>query len=282
MVMEIGGAVGGFESTRWTSTAATPFGPAPGAGRGLGYTSGFHAAPVNPNAIQMDPLLVLGKGPFTVKREPFLAGETPSMVVRFIFTDRGATTQGVLDASVKAFLKNAGFKASKATSFKPESVTWRWQIDPGGTFYYAIVQTPEKWKGMRYAGGAVGSGPVYEPSAALMAKLPTQLWVYTVAFTSGQSTMSDSDGARAITLLKQAMVNMADAKMQSYAHVHVVVRSCPGSLFENGDKPVPVPPVPIPPVPPVPIPPIAKTGLTMLGLLIAYNMISPHIGSESL
>jgi len=255
---------GALASTRWTSTVPHPFAPAPGGG--MGYISGFHAAPAN-EEITVDPLLVLGRGPFTVKKEPFVSGQTPSMVVRFVFTDRGRANKSVLDAQVRELMRKAGYKTSKVTSFKSEPVTWRWQQDKGGTFYMAVVQTPKKWAGMRYAGQALGVGPVYEPDAALLGKLPTQLWVYTVALTTAYDTMSDADGAQTITLLKQAMVNMANAGVGSYAHVIATVRSCPSEVFGKVIKPVAKASV-------------AKTGSAALLLLFAYNLLSPHIGSE--
>ena len=161
MVMELGAARwtdngpqpfrtapgGGLAATRWTSTVPTPFGPAPGGGRlGGMFESGFAAEEAVPTGegpgIVMDPIKVLGKGPFTVKREQVKAGEVPSMVVRMRYTDRGSLTQGTLDASVRALLKTAGFKVSLASSFKPLNVTWRYEHDAPADFYFPVIQTP--------------------------------------------------------------------------------------------------------------------------------------------
>lgn len=261
---------GGLAATRWTSTVPTPFGPAPGGGRlGGMFESGFAAeaaVPVGPNpGIVMDPIKIIGKGPFTVKREPVQSGQIPSMVVRMRYTDRGSLTQGTLDAQVKALLKRANFKVSIASSFKPLDVTWRYEHDATDDFYFPVIQTPTALLGMRYSGNAARL-PVYSADPNTLAKMPNQIWVYTMAITSGDNTMSDGEAAQALTLLKQAMVNMANT--HSYANVELTLRGCPPALFEAPVKP--------------PLPAPIKASASALLLLVAYNMLSPHIGSEIL
>ncbi len=256
MVMQLG-------STRWTSTSATPFGPAPGGGIGQLHDSGFSAQRTGEPGTVMDPLLVLGRGPFTVRRQTVSVGETPAMVIQFRYTDRGALTKAQLDQQVQDFLKKAGYKVSRTTSFKPQSVTWRWEHDKQADFYFPVVDGPAALSGMRYAGNAV-SLPVYQASADLLAKLPNSIYLYTVAVTSPVNEMNDGNAAQVLTLLKQAMVNMAPA--DAYANVLATLKGVPASLFGPVKRAVP----------------LAKAGMSGLILIAAWNMLSPHIGSERL
>jgi hypothetical protein len=287
MVMEVGGAVagtrwsstsarpfrrapgGGLASTSWTSTSAHPFGPAPGAGTGLGYTSGFAAQRAPETAISFDDEKVITERAIEVRREQLRSGEIPSMVLRLRFTDRGSVSKGILDAQVKGLFKKAAYKTSRATSFKPVNVQWRWeQIGSEATgdrplFVPVVAAGP--YAGLRYAGPAFPES-LYEPDAETLAKLPNQIWVYTVAVTSANNAMSDADGAQALTILKQAIVNLEATN--SYQVPLAVVRGCPIGTFEPVPRPVP--------------PPILKTGIATLALLVAYNMVASHVGSERL
>lgn len=257
----------GLGSTRWTSTVPTPFGPAPGGG-GVGgmFESGFAA---QEQSIDMDAERILAKGPFTVKKEEVKPGDIPSMVVRFRYTDRGALTKDTLDTKVKTFLKRAGFKVSKASSFKPVNVTWKWGTmgqEAAGDMplYVPVVATPAPYGGLRYAGAAFGA-PLYAPDAKALEPMPNQIWVYTVAITSAVNTMTDGESAKALTLLKQSMINMAAAN--AYGTVLATMRGCPRSVF--GAKPA--------------MASVAKgVGWSSLILVVAYNMLVPHIGSEVL
>jgi hypothetical protein len=284
---------GGLASTRWTSTVPTPFGPAPGGGRlGGMFESGFAADPVPalqvekgsaapgqtqsalirqqltngvapPVSIKMDPLDVIGKGPFTVKKEPVAANEIPSMVIRFQLTDRGTLTKEALDKNVHAFLKSAGYRVSVKSTFTPIDVTWRWVHDTQADFYYPVVSSPAALAGMRYSGNAIML-PVYQASDPLLAKLPNQIWIYTMAVTSAHSTMSDGEAAQVLTLLKQSMVNMRPANF--YTRVALTLRGCPSTLFgaTNTD----------------PIPKPSKAGWSPLILIVAYELLSIHMGSD--
>jgi len=270
MVMELG-------STRWTSNSPRPFARAPGAGLSAyqaKYTSGFSAELVNglvpappagKTGVTMDPILVLGKGPFTVRKEPIAADDIPSMLVRFRYTDRGGLTKTDMDKNLHAFLQKAGFKVSKATKLESVPVTWKWEYDKPADFYYPVVLAPQAMSGMRYSGNAV-SLPVYTADADKLAKLPKQVWVYTFAVTSAHETMTDGEAAQVVTLLKQAMVNMA--KFNAYANVELVVKGAPRGVF--GAAPAQKMPQPV------------KGAFSALILLVAYNMLAPHIGSEVL
>ena len=260
---------GGLASTRWSSTSAHPFGPAPGAGRGLGtLTSGFAAERVADPSISMEPERIISKGPFTVKQKPVGVGEIPSLVIRMRYTDRGSLTKSQLDANVKALIKKAGYKVSKASSFRPVDVTWRWDTigkEASGDvpIYVPVVSTPAALTDVRYAGGAYPES-LYEPSSQILAKIPGQVFIYTLAVTSGRNTMADGEAAQVLTLLKQAMVNMASTN--SFANVLITLQGCPASVFGPSAKKK--------------LPPVAKAGWSALVLLVAYNMVMPHVGSE--
>lgn len=257
MPMELG-------STKWTSNTPHPFARAPGAGMGALHETGFAA---QEQSINMDSERILAKGPFTVRRQPVTAGNIPSMVIRFRYTDRGSLTKQQLDAKVKTFLKKASYRVSKASSFKPVDVTWKWGTmgkEAAGDvpLYVPVVASPGAYAGLRYSGNLF-SAPLYAPDAKALAPLPNQIWVYTVAITSQTETMTDGEAAQVLTLLKQAMVNMAPAN--AYASVLITLRGCPLNVFapKGGST-------------------IAKAGWDGLLLLVAYNMIVPHIGSEVL
>jgi hypothetical protein len=234
-----------------------------------GFTSGFAATPVVPDPtpgsnVVMDPIKVLGKGPFTVRREDAPAGTIPSMVVRFRFTDRGTLTKAVLDAQVHKFLKNAGFKVSVASSLKPVPVTWKWEHEPQADFFFPVVSQPAALTGMRYSGNAIVL-PAHSRDPEAMKRLPKEIWVYTMAVTSAHDTMTDGDAAQVVTLLKQSMVSMVPHN--AYSHVELTLRGCPASVFG---------------APKHKLPPVLKAGTSALLLLVAYNMLAPHIGSEVL
>jgi hypothetical protein len=280
MVMEVGKPLGrfaGLGATRWTSTVPTPFGPAPGGGRfGEVFSSGFAAEqePVIESErgqkveFSFDDQKVAAKTGYTVKKEP--SPGIPSIVIRLRFTDRGALTQGILDSQVKEFIKNAGYKVSRATSFKPQDVMWRWAVigsEAAGDvpIYVPEVASPAEYMGIRYSGSAYPN-PLYQPSAETLAKLPNQIWVYTVGVTSKNNTMTDGEGAQVLTLLKQAMINMF--KYSAFANILATVRGCPRNVFEAPEPDLPAP--------------VVAGMFSSLILIVAWNMMSTHVGSERL
>lgn len=269
-----------LSGTRWTSNNVAPFSRAPGAGlRGLApisgqpglfrrrpsttdFESGFAADPVGSGTMEPD-ILVLGQGPFTVKRQAVAQGEVPSALIQFYYTDRGTLTKARLDKDVADLLKKNGFKVSRATRFEPISVTWRWQHEPD--FYYPVVATPSSLAGMRYAGNALQL-PVYTQSAADLAKVPTQIYVYTLAVTTDKNTMTDADAARVLTQLRQAMVGMDNAK--AYANVHVTTLGSSPDVFGDSTSTEPLSPV-------------VKAGISSLILVAAVQLLSSHVGAGS-
>jgi hypothetical protein len=227
------------------------------------YESGFAATPVSGGVTKLDDQQILVQG-LTVVREPVTGNDIPSLVIRMRYTDRGTASQGVIDAQVRTILEKAGFRVSRATSFKPQDVTWKWQLigkEAAGDvpIYVPVVATPAEYAGLKYAGSAFPE-PLYQPTAAALAKLPNQIWVYTIGVTSAQNTMTDGEAAQGLTLLKQAMVNLANTT-HSAVNVRVTARGCPESLFQP--KPGPSP--------------IAIGTFSGLILLAAYNMLSPNI-----
>jgi hypothetical protein len=240
--------------------------------RGL-HESGFAAEQVGASGIVMNDIHVIPKQwPFAVKQEPVGAGMIPSIVIRMRYTDRGLLTQASLDKNVHQFLKNNGFVVSRATSFKPVQVTWKWMHDKQADFYYPVIATPGELAGLRYSGNAV-TLPVYSADPKVIAKLPSEIYVYTMAATRALlhgipgrgfvGSMTDGDAAQVLTLVRQAMMGMASA--QGYAHVLFTTRGCPEEVF----------------IDPKPIDPVV-VGFSSLLLIVAYNMVSTHIGSERL
>lgn len=262
MTMELG-------STRWTSNTPHPFSRSPGAGgrslRGL-HESGFAAETLPASTVLPDIHVIPKQWPFAVKQEPVGAGMIPSIVIRMRYTDRGTLTQAVLDKNIYQYLEKNGFKVSAATSFKPVRVTWKWMHDTQADFYYPVVATPVELAGLRYAGNAV-TLPVYSADPKVIAKLPSEIYVYTMAATTpapGGGTMTDAEAARVLSFVRQAMMDMASAG--GYAHVLFTTRGCPCEVFGSCQ----------------PVPPIVVAGFSSLLLLVAYNMVAPHIGSERL
>ena len=281
MVME----VGEFGSTRWTSNTARPFAPAPGAGLGRvrrssglrGYhNTGFAADELVPvTEFVFENQRVTVPSTFTVRRKPLESGLIPSMLVRMRYTDRGTLTKARLDADVYDFIKRAGYKVSRASSFDPTPVTWRWQAEapgavgapqvfsqeqaPAGAYYQPVVATPPELAGIKYFGSQL-AGLLSSPEPAVLNRMPSEMYIYTFAVTSSRNTMSDAEAAQALTLIKQAMVNMASAR--GYATVEATLLGSPSNVF--------------------PEEPSVMLGLSPLILLAAWNMISSHVGSERL
>jgi len=228
--------------------------------------SGF-SADLEPSVLDFDDEKVIAQPDIEVTREPVRGADIPAMLIKLRYTDRGGISKGILDAQVKGLFQRTGYKTSLATSFVPVNVLWRWERlrteATGDRELYIPVVAGGPYQGLRYSGSAYPE-PLYQPNADTLAKMPNQIWVYTVAVTSARNTMSDAEGAQVVTLLKQAIVNMYGSGASLSARA--TQRGCPLSVF---DKPVVVPDA-------------MKTGAVALALLIAYNMISPHIGSERL
>jgi hypothetical protein len=89
----------------------------------------------------------------------------------------------------------------------------------------------------------------FSPTAAILAKLPKQLWVYTFAVTNPQKQFTDADGAQVLTLLKQSWSKLLPGAGAS-AYGHVTLLGAKPDVF-NGTVPVPVP-VPVPTPTPTP------------------------------
>jgi hypothetical protein len=280
-----GGGTAGLGSTRWTSTVPTPFGPAPGAGSfGEVYNSGFAAtrngqiiqtAPGKKTYVEMDAELERVRGPFRVVEGPRKDGEVPSLVLNMRFTSRGTVTKELLDKTIRDVFKDAKFKVSRATSFKSARVSWGWgkigAQAAGDVPLYVPRVASGPYKGLGYRGPLLTAPGLYEPDSQLLAKMPSTIWVYSLALTTAHNTMSDGDAAQALTLLKQAVADLSAAASGGVlGHPGAIItrRTCPHSIFGQA------------PVDPIPKP--VKTGFSALLLLVAYNMLSPHIGSEVL
>jgi hypothetical protein len=272
-----------LDATSWTATSITPFGPAPGAGRGLGfggdalqrrprraatlnYESGFAAeAVVGPDGTANfeDQRIQAAKWQFVLAQRPVAQGEIPSALVQLVYTDRGLLTLPQLDGQVAGLLKRSGFKVSKATKFEALPVAWKWQKLSGG-IYVPVVKAPVAFVGTRYSGSALMETPFRE-DPAILAKLPSVLYVYTFAVTSDQNTLTDADGARLLTLLKQAYLSLDSAK--AYGRGYVTLLGSLPSLF-NGDGPY------IPNGRRIPTPgPIVWVG-SAIALIIAANVLT--------
>lgn len=227
-----GGGTGGLGSTRWTSTVPTPFGPAPGGGSFGGvFESGFAAETVGDPTEQMhaDELVLAKRWSIDVTRKQ--APGVPSMVVSLRFTDKGTLTKDVLDKHVKALLAKSGFRVSRNTLWQRTPVQWRWERS--GTIYYPVISSGPL-EGLRYAGNAIEL-PVYDPTDKALAQLPGTINIYTIALTSKNWDLTDADGARAITLIKQAIVNMQP--YNAYSKVAAVLRGVETSVFGSTPPP---------------------------------------------
>lgn len=227
-----GGAMSGLASTRWTSTVATPFGPAPGGGRlGGVYDSGFAAERVvPPTQVHPDELVLAERFKIQVTRKD--TPGNPAMVVSMRYTDKGLLTKSVLDKQVKELLAKSGFRVSKNTLWQRTPVSWRWERS--GTIYYPVVASGPL-EGLRYAGNAIEL-PVIDPTDKALAQLPGTIDIYTIAITSKDWSLDDADAARALTLIKQAIINME--RFNAYQSVAAVVRGVETSVFDGKASPV--------------------------------------------
>jgi hypothetical protein len=258
MVMELGLALSG---TRWTSNSPRPFSRAPGAGNGMRglHETGFASEIVG------DPINVVGRGPFTVTQNPVAAGQIPSLLIQFVYTDRGLVDKTRADQMIRDALAR-DFKVSKATSFEPVAASWRMVHETQADFYYPVIASPAKYAGLRYNGSLLPTYPHSVAEAnALLARLPSNIYVYTLAITSKSDTMTDAEAAQALTIMRGAMTAMANAGMNAYAHVPIVRTGSAPDVFGSS-------------VPTT----VATLGVSSLALVIAFNLLSSHIGSERL
>lgn len=243
-----------FESTSWTTTVPHPFATAPGAG-GLGNTrrraatvafeSGFAAEPVGAEYV-LPGSVVKAQGPFRVSKKPVLAGQIPAALIQIYFTDRGAINQGSLDQGVYTPIQGRGFRMS-ASKFEPISVQWGWRKQAAADkytkdLYFPVVVAPKSIEGMVYSGSAISSAELmdanFAPTAALLARLPKQIWVYTFGVTNPNDQFTDADGAQVLTLLKAAWSNtLPQAGASAYGYVTLL--GADPSVF-NGPSPTPV------------------------------------------
>ena len=244
-----------FESTFWTSTVAQPFEPAPGAGMSglrkpatVNFESGFAAEPVETD-YALPAQVVTANGPFVVTKKIVNAGEIPAALVQLYLTDRGSTNQAQLDQSIFTAIKNAGFRMSIGSKFDPLSVQWAWRKMPAADkytkdLYYPVVVSPKSLDGMVYSGSAVSSAELMDanfvPTAAILAKLPKQLWVYTFAVTNANNQFTDADGAQLLTVLKQAW-SSALPKTGTSAYGYITLLGANPSVFGLPSGPTPGP-----------------------------------------
>lgn len=269
MTFEIGGGKG-FGSTRWSSTSIAPFGPAPGAnalGEGMSrhprqkattdFESGFAAEPVESEFVAPGET-VLGRWPVKVMQRSVTQGQIPAALVQVYLTDRGTLTQPQLDQGLLQAVRGAGYRISKAVKLEPVSVTWVWRHEPD--FYYPVVSTPSNLAGMKYAGNAI-TLPAYSAAPAELAKLPRQMYVYTFAATTAQSTMTDADAAKLLSTLKAAMASTLPAA-QAYANVYFTRLGAPEDAFGPAGGSVPA---------------VAKLGFSALALIAAVNIFSQQV-----
>jgi len=254
MVMELAG----LGSTRWTSNSPRPFARSPGAGVGGLPMSGFSATPAD---IQGEDMYAFAKRwDFEVVRLPLEVGKIPSMLVQLRFTDRGTFAfAGQLDAQILPPLRAAGFKVSKATSFNPVAVSWKTQA-LSSDLYYPVVAAPPELAGIRYSGNAV-TLPWTSTQAvdvAELGKLPSSLYIYTFAVTSKDNTMSDAQGAQVLSLVQ----NWKNSQPKAYATGKMTLLGSDLNVFERGGGVTPL-----------------AAGVGGLVLIVAWNLLSPHIKS---
>jgi hypothetical protein len=279
--------IGTLGSTKWTSTVPTPFGPAPGAGLGDGvqrrprraattdYESGFAADPVTTEYTFSKASIAQGLDKsYVAKTQPVAQGQIPAALVQLYFTDRGTATKTLLDRGVFDVMRSAGFQVSRTTKFDPLLVQWKKQNIPGTDFFRAVVASPASIAGMMYGGSALGDEQI--ATDATMVNLPNSIYVYTFAVTTAKDTFTDAEGAKLLTLLKQTLGRVLPAS-GGYAAKHVTLMGAAPDVF-IGPKPAPTPdPTPGPTPGPSPI---VVAGISSILLIAAYNMLSPHIGSE--
>jgi hypothetical protein len=249
-----------FQSTKWTSTVPTPFGPAPGAGLGVmrrklanvNYDRGFAVSGLGEEYVLPDEILRV-KGPFTVSEQPVMAGQVPAALLQLVFTDRGAANQGALDQGIYTMLGANGFRLSNATRFYPIDVTWVWRKQPAPdktspALYFPVVANPPGTQGamlngMVYSGSAISTAQLMDahfmPTPELLAKLPKQVWLYSFAITGPNNQFGAADGAKALTVMKTAWgKTLPDLSASAYGYMTLL--GADPSIFEKS-SPVPGP-----------------------------------------
>lgn len=248
-----------FESTQWTNNSPTPFGPAPGAGVGgfirrrpanVDFQSGFALEALGAEFTLPDQI-IKAKGPFTVKKTDVQPGQVPAALIQIVFTDRGAVNSGNLDQGIFNAIKAAGFIMSVFSRFYSIDVTWVWRKQPAADkytkdLYFPVVSAPAgtqaaPFDGLVYSGSAISSAQLMDanfvPSAALLATLPKQLWVYSFAVTNKDRQFTDADGAAILTSLKTAWANTFPP-LGASAYGYVTLTGAAPDVFESSPTPV--------------------------------------------
>lgn len=247
-----------FETSKWTSTSPTPFGPAPGAGLSgvrrrqadINFQSGFALEAFGAEYTLPDQI-IKAKGPFTVTQQPVLVGQIPAALIQIVFTDRGAINQGALDQGIFTAIQSKGFRMSASSRFYAVDVQWVWRKQAAADkytkdLYFPVVSVPAgsaaaPFNGMVYSGSAISSAQMLDanfmPTAELLAKLPKQLWVYSFAVTNPNNQFTDADGAQVLTLLK-ADWSQTLPPLGASAYGYVTLLGADPSLFDGNVQPI--------------------------------------------
>ena len=236
------------------------------------YESGFAAERVTEVGFNIDEEKVLGKQ-FNIEVTHKETPGVPSMVVSIRYTDKGTLTKEVLDQNIQALLKKSGFKVSANTLWQRTPVVWRWQMLEGSGVYFPVVASGPL-EGTRYAGAAILL-PAANPTDVMLAKLPTTMDIYTIALTSEKYDLSVGDAARALTLIKQGLVNMN--RYDGYYRLAVVMRGVETSVFSGAVQARPVDPNVDPPTPGLNTGVVV--GLGLLALLALYTATRDQEGA---
>jgi hypothetical protein len=150
-------------------------------------------------------------------------------------------------------------------------------LEGSGTYYsgaYYPVVASGPLAGTKYAGAA--SEPlVANPTDVMLAKLPTTMDIYTIALTSEKYDLSVGDAARALTLIKQGLVNMN--RYDSYYSAAAVMRGVETSVFSGAVQARPVDPNVDPPTPGLNTGVVV--GLGLLALLALYTATRDQEGA---
>lgn len=253
MVMEIGGLRGlrwpasagqaprGFAGTRWTSTVPWPFGPAPGAGMaGLG--------------------LIETK----TQRDPIGPNQDPAVEVRAYVMSRDGVLGPAFDQALLPVLAGLGYETS-APTMKNYPLTPSWITDPNDQELFeakVLNDTAGPFKGE--AVGVKAGGPLTEADNADLPRVGT---VWNVSAKPRDKVFNDGKLGVLLDALRKAKRPIATDVVDLQLRIFGVPKEA-------------VLPKPTPVDEPKPLPPLLSAGVGIGAVLVAFNLLTTHSGSE--
>jgi len=236
----------GLGGTKWTSTVPWPFARAPGAGMaGLGIIE------------------------TKTQRDPIGPNQDPAVEVRAFVMAKSPVLGPAFDSALLPALRRLGYVTS-APTMKAYPLVGAWQTDPNDRELFeakVVNDAAGPFKGETL--GLKAGSPI---TAADNAELATVGTAWLVAAKPTDGVFNDGKLGILLDALRKAKQPISPESVQLQLRIFGVPK-----------VPVPTPasiPKPAPVEEQKSMPPMLSAGIGIGVLLVAFNMLSPHVGSE--